>query len=164
MNGVKGSARLAAYLEQLREEYGGGGWYGESFIDKLNSLDEETVFTQPAPGRHSVAELLAHVTYWRTVLVKYIEGDREYRDRTVETMDFRRADELRTIGWKRLYDSFCESQQTLLSLLESKDDAFLDRDYVEGKTFDRIVRGVVHHDIYHLGQIGFVLALLNRRK
>ncbi len=160
MNNRGTGPRLSAYIAMLREGFDGGGWYGEGSIEKLNGLDEETAFRQPAPGKHSVAELVAHATYWRTVLIKFIEGDREYRERTVDTTDFRQAGELRKAGWKNIYESFRDSQQTLLSVLESKDDSFLDTIYADNHPYDRIVRGVVEHDLYHLGQIGYVLGLV----
>jgi hypothetical protein len=41
-------------------------------------------------------------------------------------------------------------------------DNFLESEYKEGRSFDYIVEGIIHHDIYHLGQIGLVISLLNK--
>lgn len=155
------SSRIKNYIRQLQQLYQGGSWNDESFINKLMNVDEQKVFAQPAPGKHCVAEIVWHNTYWRTVLIKRIQGDNDFRERTFNEQNFLSLEMLQRKGWSNLLADFKQSQELLIALLNTKNDNFLDDEYKEGKTFEYIVEGIIHHDIYHLGQIGFVISMLN---
>ena len=152
--------RITDYLRQIEQLCAGGSWNNESFMEKLKSVDEATAFQQPLPGKHSVAEIVWHCTYWRTVLIKRMEGDEEFRQRTVEEQNFLPLETLRARGWTKLLDEFAEAQHQLTSLLSSKTDTFLEEKCPSGDTFAYMVEGIIHHDVYHLGQIGLVIAML----
>jgi hypothetical protein len=64
-------------------------------------------------------------------------------------------------GWRNLLADFKQSQESLIALLNARNDDFLRTEYQEGAAFDYAVEGIIHHDIYHLGQIGLVISLLN---
>jgi hypothetical protein len=52
-----------------------------------------------------------------------------------------------------------ESQESLVVLFNMKNDDFLDSKYKEYYTFNNIIERMIHHHIYHLGQIEFVISL-----
>ncbi|WP_314058014.1 hypothetical protein [Empedobacter brevis] len=79
--------------------------------------------------------------------------------------NWRTNEELKTIGWKKLKADLLESQNELVNLLADKTDAYLEEnDYVPGYSYKYLVEGLIHHDIYHLGQIGITLKLLNQKE
>lgn len=41
---------------------------------------------------------------------------------------------------------------------------YLDNEYLDGYSFKYLIEGLVHHDLYHLGQIGVTIKLLNTKK
>ena len=52
-----------------------------------------------------------------------------------------------------------------MNLLADKTDAYLEEnDYVPSYSYKYLVEGLIHHDIYHLGQIGITLKLLNQKQ
>src|SRR5690606_6095798 len=64
------SEQVKNFVRQLNALFDGGSWQGESFSGKLRDVTPEIVFTQPAPGVHSIAEIVWHCTYWRMVAIK----------------------------------------------------------------------------------------------
>ncbi len=157
--------RVMAYVQQLKSLFEGGSWQGEHFSAKLDDLTPDLAFRPPMPGVHSIAEIVAHCVYWRTVVVKHLEGDHEFRDRTVGALNFRSLEDLKQEGWPMLQRQFRETQSQLLSMLHQRNDDFLDTEYAPGFSFAYLLDGIVQHDVYHLGQIGLIrkmLALLGR--
>jgi uncharacterized damage-inducible protein DinB len=156
------NVRIQSYIRQLKQLFDGGSWNDESFLVKLNVIDEEKAFRQPGTGRHCIAEILWHCIYWRTVLIERIQGDNDFREKTYGTQNFLPLYSLQQKGWKKLLADFKQSQELLIGLLNTRDDNFLETKFQDGTNFDYLVEGVIHHDIYHLGQIGFVISILNQ--
>ena len=156
--------RIENYIRQLGQLYEGGSWNDECFMDKLKTVDDKRALLQPIPGKHCIAELVWHCTYWRTVLSRFLQGDNGFRERTIEDQNFLSRESLQQKGWTSVLSDFKESQTCLIALLSTKHDDFLEEEFREGKTFDYIIEGVIHHDLYHLGQIGLVISMLNSAK
>jgi uncharacterized damage-inducible protein DinB len=158
------NSRIKNYIRQFTQLFEGGSWNDESYLEKLKDVDEQKAFAQPTPGRHSVAEILWHCIYWKTILIKQIQGDFEFRKRTEKEQNFLSMETLKQKGWKNLVAEFKLSQETLIALLKGKNDDFLHEKFTAGKKFEYIIEGLIHHDIYHLGQIGFVISILNNKQ
>ena len=72
---------------------------------------------------------------------------------------------LRKTGWTILKNALYKSRSELIDLIINQDDAylqtkFLDTDY----NFHYLIEGIIHHDLYHLGQIGITIKLLKKNK
>jgi uncharacterized damage-inducible protein DinB len=158
------SIKIKNYREQLEKLYHGGNWVDESFIGKLDPLTEDAAFTQPIPRVHSVAEIVWHCIYWRTVTLHRLRGEgNTYRDATAEQLNFLSLDELKTKGWSTIRQELLDTQTELVELLQTQNDAFLQNEYQPGFTFDFLLQGTIQHDYYHLGQVGLVVKMLNKR-
>lgn len=157
--------KVTNYITQLHRVYHGGNWVQESFIGKLKDLTDEQVFWQPFPGVHSVAELVWHCAYWRIVTLSRLRGEQNtYRDATMESQNFLPLDDLKRKGWKAIRQALDETQTDLINFLQDKPDAFFDNEYAPDHTYEFVVEGTIHHDYYHLGQIGLVIRMLREAK
>ncbi|HEX7016604.1 MAG TPA: DinB family protein, partial [Cyclobacteriaceae bacterium] len=116
-------------------------------------------FARPVPGMHSVGEVVAHMTYWRQSLIKRFQQDSSFRASVDSEDNWKDLDQLKAQGWEGVRSAFVESQEALVRLLAQQPDDILDREYSEGKTYDYLIRGVLDHDVYHLGQIGLIRKL-----
>jgi uncharacterized damage-inducible protein DinB/heme-degrading monooxygenase HmoA len=152
--------RIKNFIRQLERTHHGKNWLDENFAEKLKSVTEAEAFEAPVPGVHSVAEILWHCIYWRTVLIQHLRGNTTYRDETVDQFNFLPMEELRKKGWAGMQREMDETQSSLIQLMGEKTDRFLEREYKPGYTYEYIVEGIIQHDIYHLGQIGLVLKIL----
>ena len=147
------------YQSQLAAIFDGSPWIDETFKKKIDGLTDEEAFARPYPAIHSVAELVSHLVGWRKVIMDSLKG-LPYESIFEAELNWRSNDTLRQTGWKKIKDGFYYSQQELNSLLEKQNDAWLGKIYSEGKNIKYLVDGLLHHDLYHLGQIGITLKLV----
>lgn len=154
--------QIKNYIRQIEELYEGENWTDENFLKKFKNMKSDIAFVQPVPGKHSVSEVLWHCIYWRKVLIKRMEGDLEFGKATEAEQNFLSLDLLKKKGWKKLLAEFEDSNKSLLNFLKTKDDGFLEKEYQSGYTNKSVIEGIIAHDYYHLGQIGFIISLLNK--
>lgn len=145
---------------QLAETMDGQPWIDETYSKKIATLTEGQAFTRPRPDVHSVAEIVSHILEWRYSILSILKGG----TRTV-TMDssanWKDNDTLRKEGWTKLKEVLYKTQQDIITFLEQQDDGYLQRIDKEGNSYLYYVEGLIHHDMYHLGQIGLVIKMLS---
>lgn len=148
-------------IRQLKEIQEGSRWFDQCFKEKVGTLSEEDAFTRPIPELHSVAEHISHILAWRKECLLRFTGQRT--DLMNSPDDWKDNAALRQFGWAALLEQFFESTETLIYALDGKDDTYLetmfqDTDY----NFHYIIEGIIQHDLYHLGQIGITIKLLQQ--
>lgn len=137
---------------------------GDNFDKKINSVSEEEVFTRPLPNMHSVAELVAHLTAWSDdTVLKIKKGTGQLRDDNEQ--NWPDNDSLKKIGWSPIIHNYHESLFQVIDLLKDKEDSFLkekyyDQDFQGKFEYSFAIDGLLHHHIYHLGQMGIVIKLV----
>ena len=61
---------------QLEDIQQGNPWIGSSFMSKLNQVDKNEYFNKPVEGLHSIAEIISHLTLWRSEAILKIRTGR----------------------------------------------------------------------------------------
>ena len=102
-----------------------------------------------------------HSLYWRTVLIKRMEGNYGYRDETVDKYNFLSIETLKQKGWNHLWNEWKKSQEQIIQYLREKTDHHLEEKGSGKDNLEYIVEGIVQHDIYHLGQIGLIEKIMS---
>lgn len=135
----------------LRHTFEKNAWHGPAVMETLNSIDESTVHKK-FNSTHSIIELVAHMTAWRIFVTEELSGNVNYK--VSEEMNFPSVK-----SWQEAVDGLVASQEKLLTSLEKFPDERLS-EVVPNKLykFFTMLHGIVHHDLYHTGQI----VLLNR--
>jgi hypothetical protein len=151
-------------IEQFSDVRRGKLWMGENFEAKLSRLSGDDPFTPFDPDTHCAAEIIAHLTAWRLdALLKIETGKGRLRDHEQE--NWPPMPLLREKGWAHILRDFDESLEALIGLLRQRDDTFLhqtyyDQDYGGEYPYAYLLYGLLHHDLYHLGQLGLILKKL----
>ena len=149
-----------SYLGQIRSLYDKEQFLGANFKEKLEDVTPEEAFKSPVNGLRTIAEFLFHIIAWRRSVIYRLEGS-EYPIVPDSEKDWANIDELKKQGWESLRKEFDESQERCIQALERIDDDFLNTSYGEhGFTYSFLAEGMIHHDVYHLAQIGVVKKLL----
>ena len=148
-------------VRQLHEIQEGSLWFDQCFKVKIDALSETEALARPLPELHSVAEHVSHMLEWRKECMIRFTGLRT--ELMNSPADWKDNAELGKIGWTNLKKAFYDSQSELIHQMESQEDAnletrFLDTDY----NFHYLIEGIIHHDLYHLGQIGVTIKLLRK--
>lgn len=151
-------------IEQLLEIQNGKLWMGSNYTRKLSKIDEQNAFIRPIENLHSVAEIISHLTLWRKeTILKVKTGTGSKTDDCEE--NWLSNDKLKTKGWQKIKLEYDNSLTELIALLREKEDTFLneiyyDTDFKGDYPYSFVLKGMLHHDVYHLGQIGIIVKYL----
>jgi uncharacterized damage-inducible protein DinB len=132
----------------LQRAFKKNAWHGPSVRESLENVTPELA-QKRIPGTHSIIELVAHMTSWRTFAVKRLQGD----------ADFKVSDETNfpaATDWVATVDALEESHAQLMEALQSFPEHKLHEPVPNASapySFYILLHGIVHHDLYHAGQI-----------
>ncbi len=146
--------------DQMRRAYDGDAWHGPSLVALLREVPADRAFTYPVPGAHSIAELVAHVGFWKHVAQRRTEGDAVA---DANSHDWRPLDP-GTTSWDDLRQRLAASHASLVARVEGLDDNRLEEP-VPGQAISLYVmlHGIVQHDLYHAGQVAILLKAIQGR-
>jgi uncharacterized damage-inducible protein DinB len=148
-------------IRQIREIHDGSLWFDQCFKEKIDGLSDVDALTRPIPQVHSVAEHVSHMLEWRKECMMRFEGLRT--ELMNSPNDWKDNTELSKTGWTNLKTTFYDIQFELIRLIESQDDSFLETRFLDTDyNFHYLIEGIIHHDLYHLGQIGVTIKLLKK--
>ena len=134
------------FTQQFEEIYQGDPWYGKSLRRVLNGVTPEVAFTRIQENEHTIAELVAHMISWKQVLINRLGKNNEAKPKQKETFHTEAYGTSPGHAWKNLLQRLEDQHKQLLTAL----------DETGGRLPKRMLYGVMHQDIYHLGQIAFL--------
>jgi uncharacterized damage-inducible protein DinB len=147
-------------INQLKEVYEGDPWFGRAAVKLLEEVNETTAYQKPE-GQHSMVELLWHMITWREFAIDRLQHSPQMDLAYFEKMDWRELDLNNMTLWRQGLERLQETQDQLLILLADLDDGLLEKPVRERSyDFRKLLRGIIQHDIYHLGQIAYLQKLL----
>ena len=135
----------------LKTTYEKGAWHGPSVKEVLVNIDESSAGLR-LPNSHSIIELVDHMTAWRRFVIHKLRGDSEYV--VSDSMNFPAP-----TGWLTALQNLEESQAQLLAEIGNFPNERLDEFIPHAAykcTFSALLHGIIHHDLYHIGQISLI--------
>ena len=151
-------------ISQLVNNQEGKAWIGPNYQSKLKEITDENAFTRPLPDLHSVAEIISHLTTWqKETILKIRTGEGSLTDDCEE--NWYSNDKLREKKWATIWKEYQESLAEIIALLQTKEDSFLEEQYYDtdfkgNYTYSFVINGMLHHNLYHLGQLGIIIKYL----
>ncbi|MEQ8364767.1 MAG: DinB family protein [Cyclobacteriaceae bacterium] len=140
---------LRGIIKSLNNTYDGVAWHGPSIKKVLSQIPPEKCDSRIGNG-NSIIELVLHMAAWRGFVIHKLQGDLDF-DITDET-NFPKGQK-----WHQALKVLEESQHQLLKAIDLFDKQKL-QDLVPHRkySFHKLLHGVTHHDLYHLGQITMI--------
>jgi uncharacterized damage-inducible protein DinB len=140
--------RIATMAESVLSK---GGWIEVSLRELFHSLTAAEAAAHPIPGAHSAWEIALHLATWQDAVRRRIAGD------VVEVSD---AEDWPTPtkatekNWQAALNKFEQTYAELVQAMRGMRPEQLD-EVVPGRsiTYYPILHGVVHHALYHGGQV-----------
>jgi len=132
-------------------------WHGPSLVTSLRDVSPAVAEARLTPNTHSIAEIVYHITTWRIFVARKLQGDEEFDIRTADK-DWKVFGMVDEFEWETLQMELSLSQDELVTRLEQiGSDAYLE-ELVPGKnySFYTLLHGMIHHDLYHAGQISLI--------
>jgi uncharacterized damage-inducible protein DinB len=156
------STRIA---ELLLRTFEGDPWHGSSTRALLADVTARDAARRPAGQAHSIWELVLHMTGWADEVRRRI-GGRAAQD--PDGGDWPPVPEVSDAAWAAAVARLTEAHHALAAAVRRLSDAELEapvtdlRDPAAGSGLSRYLtlHGLIHHTVYHSGQIGLVKAAL----
>lgn len=149
-------------MGQLEATFAGTPWYGDPVMKKLEEIPHSHVMEVPMGLSNSVAKLVRHMIVWREYTLRKIAGDAVLKIELNTPDDWPAVDINTAADWEALVQWLKTTQEQLLEALRDKPDAWFSQT-VPGKpqeSFRELLEGIIHHDVYHLGQLVLVAKLV----
>jgi hypothetical protein len=149
------TVEISKIKDLLTATFHGGAWHGPSVLEVVKDIKPKLAGNRQK-DIHTIAELIYHITSWRIFAVKKIGGDEEYDIKT-EKQNWGNLKAIDEFEWETLQMELTLSHDEMMMALDEKDDSFLDEP-VPGSEYDffTLLHGIIHHDLYHTGQIAIL--------
>lgn len=150
---------LAAALKSI--DYG-PAWHGPGIQELLGDITAEQAAAAPLDCAHSIWELVLHIAAWNNHARDILEGGNG--DFTSSDRDWPKVPKNPTEDdWMAAKRKLSGGIQNLREVMVHCDDERL-RQKVPGRDFPIkvLLHGVIHHNLYHLGQIALLKKAVNR--
>jgi len=144
--------RIASLLQQTFE---GCAYYGPSVVKTLENVTADVASRKPLWSAHTIWELVAHITaelnYARSVIEgdagPWIEGITTWKTITDNSED----------SWREAIQDLIIANRTFVQIVKGLDDAILNQQPIRVRgPYYLMLHGVMHHSIYHSGQISLL--------
>jgi uncharacterized damage-inducible protein DinB len=138
-------------ISTLRKTFEKNAWHGPAVKEVLNDITAENAFKR-LPGTHSIIELVAHMVSWRNFVIRRINGDDAFT--VTDQLNFPAATD-----WEATCAELEKSQHELIQAIQTLPEEKLKDIVPHGEykyTFYTLLHGIIHHDLYHTGQIMLV--------
>ncbi|MEQ8303327.1 MAG: DinB family protein [Cyclobacteriaceae bacterium] len=136
--------------QNLIDIYNGDAWHGPNIMSVVSKIDVSKKDARIGNG-HSVIELVMHMVAWRKFVTERLNGNN----------DFDISDENNfplESNWQKAISELERSQNVLLEAISQFDPSRLDQTVPTRKdSFRKVLQGIIHHDLYHLGQITMII-------
>lgn len=148
-------------VKLLNSAFHGGAWHGPSALEVIKPVKPKQA-EYKLGNVHTIAELMYHMTSWRIFAIQKINGNEEYE--ILDEKNFGKFGKIDEFELETLLMELSLSHDELLSVLAEKTDDFL-KEIVPGTEYDyyTLLHGIIHHDLYHTGQISLLKKLIDRK-
>lgn len=135
-------------ISTLQRTFEKNAWHGPSVNEALQNITPE-IALRKLPNTHSIIELVNHMAAWRVYTTKILQGDASYK--VTDELNFPVSSD-----WLKALKDLQESQHNLISAIKSfKEENLQDTlpNTENNYTYYTLLHGIIHHDVYHAGQI-----------
>lgn len=151
------NTETARIKKLLQRSWEGPMWYGGCLQQQLQGISWEKAFHKPGSFTHNIYEYVMHMYCWRHFTLENLLGNHAYKVELNSEADWVTQYEASETTWLKALEDLADTQEKLLAALDNVNDSLLE-EVVPGKNFKwyALLHGVIHHDIYHSGQIGLL--------
>ncbi|MCE7055539.1 DinB family protein [Algoriphagus sp. AGSA1] len=153
---MKESQRIRSLFSK---QYNQNPWIGVNFVDKLAQITPELAAYKFSPKTNSIWEILNHLISWRELV---LEGIHKNTYSSPSHNFFLPIKDPSEEEWNLTLDRLHASQEAWLEYFSSFEEGILEKKFGDHTyTYYELILGVLHHDIYHLGQIALLARVIS---
>ncbi|WP_192350177.1 DinB family protein [Algoriphagus sp. Y33] len=152
---MKESRRIESLFAK---QYNGNPWLGVNMVDKLSQITPEQAAHKFSPQANSIWEILNHMIGWRELVLRGIPKNNysSPNHNFIQPITNTTKEE-----WQKTLAHLEKSQEDWLQYLSTLDEMILGETFGDmSYSYYELILGVLHHDIYHFGQISILFRLI----
>lgn len=156
-------SEIARLQQLLQQTYDGNCFHGDSIAQIFSSVDVGGATWKPAGAAHSIWQIVQHMTAWQNVIRERLTSP------TLVTLNdeqnYPAVPEATLEHWSATLDGFREALYALLEAIGKFPEEKLEKPVPgRGYSYDMLLHGAIHHNLYHAGQISLLSAMYKRQK
>jgi len=143
---------LSSHLTQITSAFEGPAWHGPALMEALDGVTPHIAKRRWVEGAHTIWEIALHTVAWKRAVVKFLEGAEKIVVEDDE--NFPRPETGDDSEWQHVQNELRIAQAEFIATVSRFPNEKLyqippNREW----TYNAWIFGVVHHDLYHAGQI-----------
>ncbi len=146
-------------LRLLDEGYDKTGWMDVCLRSTLRQVSAKEAAWRPRPGRHSIAEIVLHVAYYKYTTARRITGGKRGSFPLAGTNWFPAPKKLSDTRWKQYLTILADAHQAFRKAVATAPWSKLNSKNKDSGVPMSDITGIAMHDAYHTGQIKTIRAL-----
>lgn len=162
MNEIK---RVTALIQ---DAYDGDAWYGPSLKMALRDVSAEIAAARVIPGVHSIWEIILHITGWITAVRIRLKSN---NIDLPQGGDWPVVDDITRSAWEASLAQLEQEHHLLINTIrripEKELSGLLGEERVRetggGVSIYTALHGLLHHNIYHTGQISLMKKVIQKQ-
>jgi len=149
------SVRIADLMERA---FHGPAWHGPAVCELIKDLSAHVAAAKPLANLHSIWELVLHLAVWKDVARWRLEGSEQV---PTDDENFPPVTDTGESAWHKALARLKTAHEQLREAVLTASDEKLEEEIPAGGGLTHFVRlhGVIHHDLYHAGQIALLKKL-----
>ncbi|RKE98127.1 DinB family protein [Ichthyenterobacterium magnum] len=154
--------KIQKLVLKLKESFKGKPWFGDSLIHKLNKINYQDANIVVTDSSKSIAMIIQHLINWRVFVIEKLKRNESYAIIINSNCDWSEIKIESELEWTKLLNKLIFTQAEIIKILEDQMINNQLENIVPGESysFESLLIGIIHHDIYHSGQIGLLFAQL----
>jgi hypothetical protein len=139
---------------QLQKTIEGKAWHGPAVAEALDGITAELA-ARPGPGgTHSIWQIVLHMDIWQDAVGRWLAGD---ASRPNDEDSWPAITDTSETAWRKAVASLRSSYERLRAEVPKLHDARLSDPIVDNmSSIYSTLHGVIHHNLYHAGQIALL--------
>jgi uncharacterized damage-inducible protein DinB len=145
-------------LDQFDRAFEGNAWHGPAVRELLTGVSARQAAAKPPFGSHSIWEIVLHMAAEQDVVRRRVTGE-VVADLPPE-MDWPAILDTSENTWLQAVEKLTQTNQNLRQTISQLPDQRLE-EIISGKGYSIyfMLHGVIHHNLYHAGQIAILKKL-----
>jgi uncharacterized damage-inducible protein DinB len=149
---VEAGSEVARIVQQLEQAHEGGAWHGPSVGEALQGVSAAGAARRPIGSAHCIWELVHHVRVTDEAVRRHVTGASAGAEPDWPTL----TDTSET-AWRSALEALRTTQRALRDAVSSLPEARLHETIPgQGHYYWHELLGILHHDLYHAGQISLL--------
>jgi uncharacterized damage-inducible protein DinB len=136
-------AHIASWFDDAWSD----GLWAAAWSKSIEGLTAAQAAWSPAPGRHSIWQIVLHMVFWRESHLKRLATGNKHTDDEYKRLNFPEITDVSEAAWAEARRRFADTQSRVAAGLRDPD------------TKHDVLTYFLPHDSYHIGQINYLRAL-----